>query len=285
LIHERLGLGHKALLYERLKSIDPPISEYSFPNAYLFRDVHRYEVIVDREIFLRGKTYDGHTYLMPTAPVKDIDTRYLQDLMKQADFLFPIPESWLPVFDNGNFEMLFQEGDMDYLYTVRKISIYPGRHLHKKRNLLRKFTATYAHREMPLTDERIDHAVYILDEWQKETGSDCGETDYGPCLEALERCDELMLCGGIYYADEEPAGFILGEELNSETFVLHFAKARKKFRGVYQYIFNSFAKVLPDKYRFLNLEQDLDREALRIAKASYLPDSMLKKFRVRTRGK
>ena len=283
MISERLDLDPKALLYERLKSIDVPISEYSFPNAYLFRDVHKYEVIIDREIFLRGVTYDGYTYLMPTAPVKDIETDYMKDLMRRVDFLFPIPEAWLPFFENGEFEMLFQEGDMDYLYTVNKMSMYPGRHLHKKRNLLKKFTTGYAHQEMPLTDARIGHAIYILEEWQKEADSDSGETDYEPCLEALNRYDELALCGGIYYADEEPAGFIVGEELNTETFVLHFAKARKKFRGVYQYMFNSFAKVLPEKYRFLNLEQDLDREALRIAKSSYMPDSMLKKFRVRLR--
>jgi len=109
------------------------------------------------------------------------------------------------------------------------------------------------------------------------------DTDFGPCHEALDKYEELVLCGGIYYAAGEPAGFVLGEELNSETFVLHFAKARTTFKGIYQYMFNNFAKVLPPKYRFLNLEQDLDRENLRVFKSSYVPDAMLRKARVSLR--
>ena len=280
MISEPLDLEHKALLYDRLKNIDIPISEYSFPNAYLFRETHQYEVLRDRDIFLKGITYDGHSYLMPTAAPEHTDTDYLKDLMKAVDFLFPIPEAWLQFFTGDDFEVRFKKGDMDYLYTVDKMSTYPGRHLHKKRNLLRHFVTGYTHEDMPLTKERIEHALYILEEWQREAGMAAADTDYHPCQEALKRYEELVLCGGIYYADGEPAGFIAGEELNPETFVLHFAKARKKFKGVYQYMFNSFAKVLPEKYRYLNLEQDLDKDTLRIAKSSYLPDAMLKKARV-----
>ena len=107
------------------------------------------------------------------------------------------------------------------------------------------------------------------------------DTDYAACREALDRYDELVLCGGIYYAEGEPAGFVLGEEVSDETFVLHFAKARTRFKGIYQFMFNNFAKILPPKYKYLNLEQDLDKENLRVFKASYLPDVMMRKARVR----
>ncbi len=77
---------------------------------------------------------------------------------------------------------------------------------------------------------------------------------------------------------------MLGEEVNDETYVLHFAKALTKFKGIYQFMFNNFAKVLPPKYRYLNLEQDLDKENLRVFKSSYIPDRMLRKARVRRRS-
>lgn len=280
MVSERLDIGHKELLYEKLKAIDVPISEYSFPNAYLFRDVHGYEVLIDKEIFLRGRTYDGCTYLMPTKAPGQTDVQYLKEMMRAVDFLFPVPEVWLPFFPPDDFHFHYKEGDMDYVYTVEKMSTLKGRHLHKKRNLLRHFVNAHTITEAPLTHERMEHALFILDAWQAEAGLDAEQTDYHACHEALKLYDELVLCGGIYYADGEPAGFVVGEELNSETFALHFAKARKKFKGVYQYMFNSFAKVLPAKYRLLNFEQDLDKETLRVAKSSYLPDSMLKKFRV-----
>ncbi len=278
---EKLALYHKDILTPLLRRLNAGLSEYTFANLYLFRQNHEYEVISDGDIFIRGKTYDGHTYLMPTADVRVLDRGTLKDLMKTADFLFPIPEAWLPFFGQEEFQVEYKAGDRDYVYTVEKMSTYKGRNLHKKRNLLKQFLELYQHDAMPLTTGRLDQARFILDEWQATSGMNAADTDYAPCLEALDRYDELVLCGGIYYADGEPAGFALGEEVNEETFVLHFAKARTKFKGVYQYMFNNFAKILPSKYKYLNLEQDLDKENLRVFKSSYVPDLLLQKARVK----
>jgi hypothetical protein len=277
---EKLGLRHKEILSSRLKQARAGLSEYTFANLYLFRENHDYHVTVDRDVFVRGKSYDGHTYLMPTADVRTLDPLYLKDLLRSVDFLFPIPEAWVPFFGQGDFEITYREGDWDYVYTVEKMSTYGGRRLHKKRNLLKQFIETHRHDALPLTNERLDQARSVLDDWMKTSEMAPDDTDYGPCLEALDRYEELVLCGGMYYADGEPAGFVLGEEVNEETFVLHFAKARTRFKGIYQYMFNNFAKILPPKYRYLNLEQDLDRENLRVFKSSYVPDVMLKKARV-----
>jgi hypothetical protein len=235
---------------------------------------------MDKELFIRGRSYDGHIYLMPTRDVRGLDMAYLKNMMQGVDFLYPVPEPWLSAFDPAEFQVARSEGDADYVYTVEKMSTYPGRNLHKKRNLLAQFNKLYRHDALPLIPDRLDQARFILQDWLAGSAMAAADTDYEPCLEALDRYDELVLCGGIYYADDEPAGFVLGEELNAETYVLHFAKARVKFKGVYQYMFNNFAKILPPKYTYLNLEQDLDKENLRLFKASYIPDLHLQKARV-----
>jgi len=278
---EKLDLRHKDLLSSRLKKAQAGLSEYTFANLYLFRQNHDYEVITDGDVFIKGNSYDGHRYLMPTTDVRILDAGHLKELMRTVDFLFPVPEAWLPYFGADAFEIEYQEGDRDYVYTVEKMSSYRGRSLHKKRNLLKQFQELYRHDALPLTSDRLDQARFILKEWQASSKMDAADTDYAPCLEAIDRYDELILCGGIYFAEGEPAGFVLGEEVNEETFVLHFAKARTKFKGVYQYMFNNFAKILPPKYKYLNLEQDLDKENLRVFKSSYAPDLMLRKARVR----
>ncbi|NTW59429.1 MAG: DUF2156 domain-containing protein [Nitrospirae bacterium] len=280
---DRLGLHHKDLLSPLLRAITVSLSEYCFANLYLFRDSHRYEVLSNGELFIKGLTYDGFTYLMPTVPPAALDLVRLKERLRAVDFLFPVPEEWLGAFSPAEFEVSFHEGDADYLYTVEKMSTLAGRKLHKKRNLLKQFVDAYRHEALPLTDEHMGDARSILDAWQKDTGLGAGQTDYGPCREALDRYEELQLCGGIYYAEDEPAGFVLGEEVNDETFVLHFAKGRTKFKGVYQFMFNNFAKILPPKYKYLNLEQDLEKENLRIFKSSYVPDVMVKKARVRVK--
>ncbi len=278
---EKLGLQHKDILRPLLSEAKAGLSEYTFANLYLFRANHEYEVITDKHIFIRGRSYDGKTYLMPTRDVRTMDIGGYDALLKTVDFLFPIPEAWLSVFPPARFETTFRDGDRDYVYTVEKMSTYKGRSLHKKRNLLSQFQKLYTHDARPLTNDLLDQARGILEDWQESSNTDTSDTDYAACREALGRYEELVLCGGIYYADGEPAGFVLGEEVHDDTFVLHFAKARVKYKGVYQYMFNNFARILPPKYRYLNLEQDLDKENLRVFKASYQPDLMLRKARVR----
>src|SRR5215471_14968223 len=211
---EPLGIGHKDLLAARLKQAKAGLSEYTFANLYLFRASHGYQVVRDRDVFIRGASYDGRTYLMPTTDVRGLDLPYLRELMREVDFLFPIPEAWLSAFPEGDFEVTYREGDQDYVYTVEKMSTYAGRRLHKKRNLLKQFLELYAHDAMPLTIGKLAEALFILEDWKNTSGMNPVDTDYGPCREALERYDELVLCGGIYYADGEPAGFVLGEEID-----------------------------------------------------------------------
>lgn len=276
---EKLGLKHRELLFDRLKWVDTKISEYSFANLFLFRNNHKYNVIFDDEIFVEGITFDGKKYIMPTIEVSKIDKNYLKSMVKEYDFIFPIDEKWLNNFDE-NYEFTFRDGDTDYIYTVEKISTLKGRKLHKKRNLLKQFITSYEYESRPLLKEYLEDANDILDVWLSDIEEVPEKTDYFQCKEALNLMDELSICGIIYYADDEPAGFILGEEIDDETFVLHFAKGKRKFKGVYQFIYNDFAKRLPKKYKLLNFEQDLGKMALRVAKSSYVPDFMYKKYRV-----
>ncbi len=78
----------------------------------------------------------------------------------------------------------------------------------------------------------------------------------------------------------KPSGFVLGEELNDETFALHFAKGIREYKGIYQHLYNSFSIKLNSKYKYINFEQDLGKDTLRQAKSTYYPDEMRKKYRV-----
>jgi hypothetical protein len=281
MIWKKIDLSHRGLLFDRLKGITEPLSEYSFANVYLFRHIHEYEICTEGEPLVRGRTYDGESYILPTADLRTYSPEKLKELQKLAKFFFPLPENWLEHFKDCGLEISSDEGDWDYIYTVEKMCTYKGRKLHKKRNLLKQFREEYSHFSRPLRDYEIEVAGKILEQWQESSGQTVEETDYVACKEALRYKDELGLCGIIYYADDRPAGFILGEELNCDTFVMHFAKGLTEFKGIYQYLYNNFAKILPERYTYLNFEQDLGKTALRQAKSSYIPDYMLKKYRAK----
>jgi len=262
--------------------VNTRLSEYSFANIFLFRDKHDYEVLLCKELpLIKGKTYDGKTFIMPAYDILEHGLDCLLDVKDEADFFFPFDEARVKAFESLPVEISYEDGDSDYIYTSEKMCTYKGRKLHKKRNLLKNFKLDYDHYSKPLTpQDNIEDARYILDKWQEDIPATIEETDYKACLEVLHLYKELAVCGIVYYAEGKPAGFVMGEELNPETFVLHFAKGIRDFRGIYQFMYNSFAKVLPEKYKYINFEQDLGKTALRMAKTSYVPDKIDKKYRV-----
>jgi len=280
--YETISLKHKSALRERLQTVTVPISEYSFPNLYLFRKTHSYEVFeMDGEFYVRGKTYDNKIYVMPTKDMRTCCMDTLLKLQKECDFFFPVHESWLEFFKDSNIEYDFRDGDTDYIYTTEKMSTFKGRKLHKKRNLLKQFNEQYTAKAYEMSSDRLADAKGILEQWQELSGLSKEETDYFGCCEAIEHYEDLCICGGIYYIDDVPCAFVIGEELTDDTYVLHFAKALTTYKGIYQYIYNDFANILPKRYEFINFEQDLGKMALRIAKTSYVPDMLVKKYRLR----
>jgi uncharacterized protein len=280
MIEEPLSLYHMEILRDRLRDLHTQVSEYSFANLYLFRSRHGYSVIFDDEIFIRGTAYNGEGYLMPTRDLRLIEEATLDRNIRRAGMLFPVPEEWLFPFQNPRYSIGYRDEDSDYIIDIGKLSTYSGNKLHDKKNLLNQFTHLYKCDALPLTDERLGDARTVLEAWQKETGSPAEATDYAACGEAVSLYDELVLCGGIYYIGGQPAGFIIGEELGDATFALHFAKAKREYKGIYQFMYNQFAKIMPSRYNAFNFEQDLGLESLRHMKTSYQPKTMVKKYRV-----
>jgi hypothetical protein len=278
---ETLTCKHQDELMPLIQAMDSGISEYSFANLYLFRRQHDYRVLRrDGHFFLQGITYDGLRYLMPFSKIATIEPALLKSLAGEGFAFFPIAEEDLQYFDESAFTWSFNGDDSDYIYTREKIATYPGRHLHKKRNLIKQYRTLYQYEDKPYTTELADDAKKVLDEWFALTGETEEETDYMACLEAIAHSDCFTLSGRVYYAEGRPTGFLLGEELNERTFVIHFAKGVTTFKGIYAHMYNSLANALPEKYEILNFEQDLGKPTLRQAKATYLQDAMRDKYRV-----
>lgn len=276
-------------LFQGLNAKEPfgGISEFTFANIYLFRHAHEYRVSIlegglvlitgrDRGRHDREKTF----FMLPLGlPEKDTTARLFQEFsfMKaatgaQAEFLRA-----------AGYQAREDRDNFDYLYSRQELASLQGRRFHKKKNLVNAFLGQYRCEGMPLTDDRIKDALYILEEWMKDS---LVEGDYIAAKEALEKAYPLQLCGGIYYVDGKPAAYALGEELGTETFAVHFEKGIggikgfSPLRGLMQFVNMSFAEILPSSYKFVNREQDLGDEGLRQAKESYRPVGFIKKYMI-----
>lgn len=281
---EPLTIDHAGLLFDKLKNINVDLSEYSFSNLFLFRQKHDYKIIHGNyDTYIGGITYDGITYIMPTSDLRFADENVIKELKELSagyGMIFPVPDVWLPFFENDNYEVSHNVDDADYVFSSSKLATFPGRKLHGKRNLLHQFMSLYTPTMKLFDNETLGEARKIMEIWQNESGLSENETDYKPTMEALDNFRNLKLCGAVFYTDGSPSGFLVGEEINNNMYGIHFAKARKDIKGIYQYMFSQCSSIHIEKYEFINLEQDMGKETLRSAKSSYQPDRMAAKYRL-----
>lgn len=273
-----LTLDLRPCLHDRLRALPQGVSEFTFANLYLFRDQHHYRLsmLPDNLPALTGKDGDVPFFMLPFGLP---DAQTLARLFTDHAGMKCVTENQKASLENCGYTVAEDRDNFDYLYRRADLADLQGRKFSKKRNMVHAFINNYEYTGKPLLDEHIPEALHVLEQWREEHGE---EGDYAAAREALEKSWELQLCGGIYYVDNRPVAYSLGEELaNSTGFVIHFEKAVQGYKGLYQFINQSFAAILPGIYDTINREQDLGEEGLRHAKQSYQPSGFVKKYRAR----
>ena len=272
-----LSLDQRPVLHPAFKDLEEGLSEFSFANLYLFRNIHNYRIsLVAPDNYVVSGDDSGETFFI--MPFELSDDFLLNGLFERFSCAKCVTEKQAALLSDKGFTVIEDRDNFDYLYSRSDLAELAGNKYHKKKNLVKGFMKEFEYEGKPLLDEYIPDALKVLDKWYEQSNK---SGDYSSAKEALENTEYLQLCGGIYYVNGNPVAFVLGEELaNGRSFVIHFEKAVKDYRGLYQFINMSFALILPDKYDYINREQDLGIEGLRQAKMSYRPCGFVKKYRV-----
>jgi hypothetical protein len=274
-------------LHPLFSRLSDGISEFTFANIYLFRKTHSYRIGKIPGKANRGGGDDegglyvitgeekGERFLMLPFGIPHVDV--LLRLLDDCAFIKCVSESQVPELRSLGLQVSEDRDNFDYLFLKSDLAELRGRRFHRKKNLVNAFVNQHNYEGRPLDTSRLGDALEVIERWSKERSDGA---DYEAAREAVEKSEELVLCGGIYYVDGRPAAYSLGEEIaGGSTYVIHFEKAVGGYKGLYQFINMSFAAILPDKYRYINREQDLGIEGLRKAKMSYNPHGFIKKYR------
>ncbi len=272
-----LNLVQRSTLHPLFQQLPDGISEFTFANLYLFRGTHAYRVTrLDNDlIMIAGHDEQKSFFMLPFGlPGKDL----LENLFTEFRVMKCATESQADQLATLGYGVQEDRDNFDYLYQRKDLAELTGRKFSKKRNLIKAFINNFDYEGKPLLEEHIPDAMQVLENWHSERES---PGDYQATREALENCEALQLCGGIYYSNGNPVAFSLGEELMlGKSFVIHFEKAVGGYKGLWQFINQAFASILPASYDTINREQDLGEEGLRSAKMSYKPVGFVKKFLV-----
>lgn len=170
----------------------------------------------------------------------------------------------------------------DYIYLRSDLAALHGGKLQAKRNHVNHFLAAYPDFEYrPLDPSLFDECRRLSSLWHDERAHD--NPEYGDTIEAERRVmatvfsywNELGMRGGSIFAGGRMVAFTYGAAVTEDTFDVLVEKADRNVEGSFSIINQQFCAYLPEKYIYVNREEDLGLPGLRKSKLSYHPHILL----------
>jgi hypothetical protein len=238
-------------------------------------------------------SYDGKYFLLPPVGFGDVARVYAE--MFRAFSGDPgfggalkIPESHHGALGAAGFVLREDRDNFDYVYSTEDLAELKGRHFDGKRGLVRKFFDNNDFEFTVYSPEHREACLALSAEWvRRKKAAALPEDAAGFDEEArairdyLEHLADLHCCGCVLTVNNKVVAFSFGEQLNTDTFVIHFEKGDTDYTGVYQAVNQIFVKnAVLGRCAFVNREQDLGIEGIRKAKLSYHPVRLVRKFLV-----
>lgn len=171
----------------------------------------------------------------------------------------------------------------EYLYPIEKFCGFPGKKMEKKRNHLHYFDNHYPEVTCSKISETDIEALISFTREFKKIHGDSTISDY--------ECDEIInvlnnyncynFHGIVVKENDKVIGYSFGEKIG-DTFIIHAEKGDIQYRGIYQKVSSELASYVASQFpeiAYLNREDDMGDESLRLSKESYHPTIYIHKKR------
>ncbi len=186
----------------------------------------------------------------------------------------------------GRFRIYNDRDGYDYVYAIDDLADLKGRKFQRKRNHVNRFYEAHPHcRVEPITVQNLEAVQDMASAWYLYRQEKDPDGDYHleqlALMRALADPEKLAMEGLVLLEGEKILAFSMASRLSSDTYDIHFEKARDDVDGAYAAINQAFARYLRDRHpeiRYLNREDDLGLEGLRKAKLSYQPAFLVEKY-------
>jgi len=273
-------------------------AEYNFTNLFMWREMLDLRWAVEDDVlFVVSENEDRIAAWQPFGAVEKMQNAITKILSwskencGEKDFAFVVVEKnfveELEKYSDAKFEITAERDSFDYVYSAQDLINLSGRKFHGKKNHLNSFRKDFPTAEyLPITAEIIPKCRDELNRWyeihKKENPDDefiCYEQ--AAIHEIFDNFEEFDLRGGAILLGGKVVAFTFGEQLNSDTAVIHVEKADPEIRGAYTAINQNFVAAEWSEMTYINREEDMGLEGLRQAKESYHPVKMIEKYFVK----
>lgn len=201
-----------------------------------------------------------------------------------------IPEENILLVENElkkKFDIQEDNNNHDYILSLHEHSSLQTSKFYKHRKLVNKFyrdNPNFKIEELDLGDkETVKDLLNLFYLWENKKGKKRDDTLHE--FIALNRTMKdfiylnLVVLG--IYNHHQLIGIIVADINHSRYIESHFLKSHPNYNGMNHLLHHLLAKHLDNKdYEYINIEQDLGVEGLRIAKESAKPVMYLKKYTI-----
>jgi hypothetical protein len=283
-----IELNQRELLSGFLARHPQPLSGYTFATLATWHSIFDYGwVFAEEEALLVSCILepDRRRHLMqPVGPLSGA----VQNKLIQGAELLPYPLRIVGVSDHflratpafiERFNCFEDHAASNYVYLADSLARLPGRKYAKKRNLLAQAEGLYSWTSEPLAPSNVDGCFGVLNSIQDEEQPEI-DTNLQQELAALEYTlllfAELGQEGLLLRVGGRPVAFSIYEAISPSTVAVHFERALRSYKGLYQVINWETARVIVRQgFEFINREEDLGSPGLRDAKRSYNPIQLI----------
>lgn len=288
-----LTKADKPLLDRYFKSRYYENSHFNFTNLFMWREPYHIKWCEEDGVLFMTAEWDGQLMaLQPYGPeekMQEATEKFLAYFESQGKpfFMTGMEKSYAAVleqYEGAAFEIKADRDNYDYVYLAEKLITLSGRKLHSKKNHLNAFRKLYPQAEyLPMTQEILPACLEELQRWydlriQDEPDDPFIGWESQAIREVFADFEYFGLKGGAIRLDGRIIAFTFGEQLNTDTVVVHVEKADPDIRGAYPAINQGFIAHCWQGMTYVNREEDMGHEGLRKAKESYKPEKMIEKF-------
>ncbi len=263
------NLINKYLLLDKTRSC-----EKTGGALMMWRDFYKIEwAIFDETLIIKYNNEETPFYLLPIGANVEGAVRELGS----ATYTSVCEEDFHKIVDE-NTEIIPVRENFDYIYEAESFRTFAGKRLHSKRNFLNRFKATYKY-EFIFDSDKDELIEFFTEIDKKQPHTDeTGSAELDETIDLINSRELFELHTGAIRVDGKIICATIGAQIH-DTLYVHVEKADKDYVGAYPMIASEFAKAFPDAL-YINREDDLGEEGLRISKLSYKPLYLLEKHTV-----
>jgi uncharacterized protein len=286
-----VNLDDGRVLTDFLRRYPQPLTGYTFAALAAWKRFFHYGwTFAEPETLLISCKLDPDPNIHLLQPIGLLSTAGTQAIINNADDLpyalrvVGVSNRFLkenPDFA-GSFAAWEDSAVSNYLYSAAALAKLAGRKYAKKRNLLSQAASLYRWSMQPLTSEHTNLCFLLLESIVDEEHPRVEgmlERELAALECTLRHFDDFHQQGLLISIGGRPVAFSIYEAISPTTVAIHFERALRSYKGLYQLINCETAKVIAAQgYEFINREEDLGDPGLRDAKMSYHPIEVVPAF-------